>query len=217
MNVPALKIPKIRMLHPTKRDMIYPIELCPWLVPNPADRNTPHIKWDMALPPTSAKRRSGTGIVTSLQPKLKDIATHPPVKHLHITIPTGPVGPTGFGVLAWESPSVVIKQSTDITCGDVMFAIYDFLNEPLAQEEVVELGALLKKLRQQYPHTESLEYSARERAKVSMEIGALKGGPYRRVDCMGTMQRFFAGMSLALNDDGTRFSLMLYGRGAVGW
>ena len=181
------------------------------------DPSLHHIQWDMSLPPTSARRLSGTGIISSLKTKFKDLATHPPVKHMQIIIPAGPEEPLGLGIL-W--PNIVIQQQTDITLGDVLWAIYDFFRVPLSDAEVGDVKNKLAVARAHFPYYESLEYTANQRAKVSHEIGALSAtDPFRRIDCMGSGQRFFSTLFLTYNENGpnSRWWLVLYGQSRPRW
>lgn len=187
-----------------------PVELCPWLLPNPEDPNVAHIKWDMSLPPTSARRMSGVGIITSLKAKFNEVATNPPVDHVQIICPFGPEEPAGLGI---PFPNIDIRKvSGDVTVGDILYGIYDFFNEPLSDDEVADVKRKLEGARSYIPWYESLEYSATQRARVSHEIGALKkSGPYRRIDCMGSAQRFFSGMAVTYSQQG-RWWMVLYGQ-----
>lgn len=202
----------------SQRELLNPVELCPWLVPNPIEFQFPHVKWDMSLLPTTAKRMSGTGVIYSLRDKFNDLATHPPVKHIQIIIPAGPAEPQGLGLL-W--PNLVIKKETNITLGDILYAIYDFLNKSMSDAEVSQAKHRLETAKQYYPHYESLEYAARQRAKVSQEIHAVGGSgrPFRRIDCMGTGQRFFFGLLLTYSQGGSdsRWWLVLYGQPQPTW
>ncbi|THH26300.1 hypothetical protein EUX98_g7893 [Antrodiella citrinella] len=150
------------------RSRVSPVELCPWLIPNPADINMPHIKWDMSLPPTTAKRMSGTGIVTSLTDKFSDGATDPPVRHIEIIIPAGPEEPMGVGAL-WSN--IIIKQDKSITTADIFWAIYDFLHTPLLDHEIEDVKKKLEIARQYsgFPY-ETLEHARKERGRVSLDI-----------------------------------------------
>ncbi|TCD69530.1 hypothetical protein EIP91_007153 [Steccherinum ochraceum] len=209
-NVPSMS---------THRDMADRIELCPWLIPNPnpANMGVAHIKWDMSLPPTTARRMSGTGIITSLESKFKDVATSPPVHHLQIICPAGPEEPLGVGII-W--PILELKPVTprDIVLGDILWWIYDWLNKPLSDIELALFKSRMEVAKQHFPYYESLEYAARQRAKVSREIGAVSGtGPYRRIDAMGSTQRFFGGMLVTYDNANSRWWLVLYGQPEPKW
>ncbi|KAI0293723.1 hypothetical protein B0F90DRAFT_1760912 [Multifurca ochricompacta] len=95
-----------------------PLHVAPWLAPNPANADRPHVVWDVSEPPSKARRISGKDIFVDMQDAFSPDAT----------------------AVFPETDEIVVVCNTDqeeqITSGDVFWAIYEFFQKPITRDEV---------------------------------------------------------------------------------
>ncbi|KAI0041945.1 hypothetical protein FA95DRAFT_631145 [Auriscalpium vulgare] len=162
--------------------------LAPWIIPNPNTAGKPHIVWDVSLPPSTARRITGHDVFVDMYDVLWHPAVLPGARKMVIVCDTG----MARGSL-W-SP-IVIRQRTDLTCGDVFQAVYNFFQTQITDRELESITAA--------GHYEALLTAAHARCQTSpglAEYNRLQG--FKRVDCLGEWKMWW-GTWIQYEHDGT--------------
>ncbi|KAI0935040.1 hypothetical protein AcV7_003951 [Taiwanofungus camphoratus] len=168
----------------------YPtVILCPWLIPNPGNPSVPHTQWDITQSPSTAKRITGRNLVTELSPKFGDHVTFPPtqVVHIHCYI--------GMARDLWGP--IVVKNRQAVNVGDILFAIYDYYQTSMSEEEVEFVSSLRPE-----NHARMTDACYRRCLRTPALPGYELRQGIKRVDCLGKSTTFW-GMWITQNADHT--------------
>jgi len=108
-----------------------PLHLAPWLAPNPANNDRPHVVWDVSEPPSTAKRISGKDIIVDMHDAFSSDSTavFPEADEISVVCNMGLGGQD-----MW--PPIRIRKHGKVTSGDVFWAIYEFFQKPITCDEV---------------------------------------------------------------------------------
>jgi len=171
----------------------FPVQLFPSLVPNPINTYLPLVKWDLRHYPSTATRISGAHVELAVKSIWGESATYPEAKQalVHVEFNSPQIG------VLW-GPLVIEKQKK-VTVGDVLTAVYDYLQTPLSRaeyEQICDMGVDNEGIMNDAFH-------ARCARKVSNALpGYERKYGVRRVDCLG--HRFYwCGMHVSFNSDNT--------------
>ncbi|KAH9916024.1 uncharacterized protein B0H18DRAFT_885286 [Fomitopsis serialis] len=88
----------------------------------------PHVAWDVTQHPTTARWATGRHVWVPLSQRFNQVATYPEVRTLHIHCDIG------LASVRWGP--VVIEKSGAITLGDILYAIYDFFQRRMSEDDV---------------------------------------------------------------------------------
>ena len=147
------------------------IILCPWLIPNPAMPSMPHVVWDITKHPNTARWVTGRHVTVPLSMRFSQVATYPEtrVMHIHCDI--------GLASARWGP--VVVEKGSAITLGDVLFAVYDFFQRRMSEEDVDFVASLREGNRERMYEA----FYRRCRTSHSLTEWEWRQG-MRRVDCL---------------------------------
>ncbi|KAI8974862.1 hypothetical protein BD414DRAFT_467928 [Trametes punicea] len=108
--------------------------LHPWLVSNPDRREVPVLQWDLRCHPETVKRITARQVTVRLtRNDLKEPATYPAVKEVQI------VHQQNMPELLSIFPPIHIRQTSTVTIGDVLRAIYDWFQTPISRYQADQL------------------------------------------------------------------------------
>jgi hypothetical protein len=175
---------------PTRRA---PIQLAPWMIPNPSNAALPHIMWDISQLPTSAKRITGNHVITSVTEKLDDIATYPSVDRLVV------VCQVGVAQNLWGHIDVRASGPKGVTVWDVFNSIFGYFQKRVGRRELDRM----KEMAGDEQLEEKMAGAFYQRVLITPALPGyeLKKG-LKRVDCLGDAS-FFWGLYVSYNDDNT--------------
>ncbi|KAI0783744.1 hypothetical protein C8Q75DRAFT_810546 [Abortiporus biennis] len=160
--------------------------LCPWLIPNPGDPNTPHVIWDISTSPMTALRITGRNVILSLRDKFGEQATYPATDKLLIYCP-----------LMQDYWGPIVVKSSNIVLEDVLYAIYEYFQTPLTRAEYDYLCDL-NPGNQQKLHDALWQRSLTSGNLTGFDISQ----GLKRVDCLGD-NKVFWGLWVTYNFDNT--------------
>lgn len=122
------------------------------------------------------------------RPDFKDVAVYPrPSGGQPLLITTSSHPSLQFFMSSQHWGPISIKTENEVTVGDVMKAIYDYLHEPLTEND-------MKILKENPQNEEHMQDSRKKRAKECFIIEKLGlSDCYRRIDTLGG-QRAFSGL-----------------------
>lgn len=121
-------------------------------------------------------------------PDFKDVAIHPAPSETQELLITASSHPSLQYFMCPERwGPITIKTENGATVGDIMKAIYDYLQEPLTSDDK-------KKLKENPQNEKSMQESLKQRAKSCFIVDKIGlSDRYRRIDTLGG-QRIFAGL-----------------------
>lgn len=170
-----------------------PIQLAPWMIPNPCNAALPHIMWDISQLPTTAKRITGNHVITSVADKLDDLATHPAVNRLVV------VCQVGVAQTLWGHIDIKASRSQGVTVWDVFNGVFEYFQKRVGRRELNRM----KEMTGDEQLEEKMASAFYQRVLVTP---ALPGYEFKeglkRVDCLGDAC-FFWGLYVSYNDDNT--------------
>jgi len=156
------------------------------LLYNPYNPLAPVLQWDIIHRPKQA--RALTGPQLYVPAKLSDQATSPASPKIWISSDHPHLG---WWMKEW-GPIVVEKEK--ITVGDVLDAIWEYLQQPLTEDEYGRILAAPDGLR-------NLAYTAHQRAKDSFGLRLVtQRNEFKRVDVLGGHRKFQGLRPVAEND-----------------
>ena len=168
-----------------------PIQLAPWMIPNPCNASLPHIMWDISQSPTTAKRITGNHVIKDLMDKMDDVATEPAVGRLVV------VCQVGVAQQRWGHVEVKASRPKGVSVWDVFNGVYEYFQTRVSRRELDRMKEMLG--------DEELEVKMADafyqRILVTPALPGyeLKAG-LKRVDCLGDAC-FFWGLYVTYNDD----------------
>jgi hypothetical protein len=109
-----------------------PLYLAPWLAPNPANKERPHVAWNVSEPPSTAKRISDKDVIVDMRDAFSSDATAVFPETDEISV----VCDMGLGGQDMWPPIRIRKRDGKVTSGDVFWAIYEFFQKPVTYDEV---------------------------------------------------------------------------------
>jgi len=169
-----------------------PIQLAPWMIPNPCNTALPHIMWDISQLPTTAKRITGNHVIVSLTDKLDDVATCPAVGRLVV------VCQVGVAQALWGHIDVKASGPNGVTVWDVFNGIFKYFQKRVGRRELDRMKEMVGDELEQ-----KMAGAFYQRVLVTPALPGyeLKEG-LKRVDCLGDAC-FFWGLYATYNDDNT--------------
>lgn len=115
---------------PPKRRLL-DLHVAPWLIPNPVNADSFTLRWDIRFDPRKSLHITGRAFFRSAEKSLNVVATHPPTKEM-VIMPQPQWGGSRWG-------PIYIQQSKNISCMDVLMAVYDYYRMPISETEMHEL------------------------------------------------------------------------------
>ena len=170
-----------------------PIQLAPWIIPNPCNAALPHIMWDISQLPTTAKRITGNHVIVSVTDRLDNIATHPAVDRLVVACQVG------VAQSLWGHIDVRASGAKGVTVGDVFTGIYEYFQKRVGRRELNRMKEMLGD--EQLEERMAGAFYQRVLITPALPGYELKQG-LKRVDCLDDAC-FFWGLYVSYNDDNT--------------
>ncbi|GLB33611.1 hypothetical protein LshimejAT787_0104950 [Lyophyllum shimeji] len=176
-----------------------PIRIHPLLIYNPVNPAIPALEWDISHRAEQAKNLTGRQVLVT--PDLSGPATIPSAPKMWI-YPDHPV------LASWmESWGPIMIEKAEISARDVLDAIWEYMQQPLTDEDVLRIEMSGEKT--------NLEYSARKRIRDGFELSPVaRRNGYQRVDVLGGHRKFL-GLRTEVFQDRTWKVFMGLTRGPV--
>lgn len=170
-----------------------PIQLAPWMIPNPCNAALPHLMWDISQSPTTAKRITGNHVIVSVGDRLDDIATHPAADRLVVACQVG------VAQSLWGHIDVRASGPKGVTVWDVLNGIYEYFQKRVGRRELNRMKEMVGD--EQLEEKMASAFYQRVLITPALPGYELKEG-LKRVDCLGDACIFW-GLYVSYNDDGT--------------
>lgn len=186
---------------PVPRATEVPIQLSPWLAPNPIDPNVPQIEWDLGTHPATARWFTGAHVILPLDSSGggsmsagigQEPATSPASDKLFVLCDVSSIN-------RFWGPIVIERPGGRVTIGDLLEGIYIFFQMHLSRAEVAYISSL-------GPEYYRLPLAAYQRRVAQRPSGVPRDRDgrdgIRRVDCLGDGRRWW-GAWVTHNPNGT--------------
>ncbi|KAI6033647.1 hypothetical protein BKA83DRAFT_4042985 [Pisolithus microcarpus] len=162
---------------PMPRPTDIPVQLAPWLIPNPIDPYVPQLEWDVSRHPSTARRVTGAQGGGSTGTIIDEPVTYPTSDRIIISCDQ-------IGIIGQLWGPIVVERSggRSVTVRDLLAGIYAFFQTRVTRAEVDRISSLGR------DNYRSMVDAYRRRT-TWRDLGALRDWEWRegmrRVDCLG--------------------------------